>query len=344
MNRQQRLEEALRWFILCRDERRFGEWERRALIHWLRSSRDNMADYLLIAAWHVDIVRELDAQTLEASSANVVPLFDHVCLPAAPVPPAMKPAPSRTLISRRGMLAGAVAAGLSGVGFSALTSVINTRRSTVIDSGHVLRVPLNGGVMHAARNSRFEIDRRSAAQTVHLWAGQAAFELWGGVRTFTRVLTPWAEIAVAAARFGVLTLESMLQVAVAEGSVRVVTSDASLGEVVLTAGQKLTLRAGAVQVESIARAQAAREIAWTQGDLYFDGESLLEATATFNRFNELQIIPSPAIAHLSVGVHQCAVSDPQRFVDRFVADWDLSSRRSGNVVQIFKHEEVPEDP
>jgi ferric-dicitrate binding protein FerR (iron transport regulator) len=301
-----------------------------------------MADYLLVAAWYADIVRELDEQTPEASSAKVVPLFDHVCLPSAPVLPATEPTPARMLMSRRGMLAGAIAAGLSGFGLSELTSVINPTRPTVIDSGHVLRMPLNGGVMHAARNSLFEIDRRHAAQTVRLQAGQAAFQFWDGVRAITRVLTPWGEIAVAAARFWVLVLESMLVVTVAEGSVRVVSSEAHLGAMVLTAGQKLTIRAGDAQVASIAAGRTAREFAWTQGDLYFDGETLLEAAATFNRFNVLQISPSPALAHLSVGAHQCDLSDPQRFVARFVADWALASRTVDNVIHIYKRDEAPE--
>jgi len=63
----------------------------------------------------------------------------------------------------------------------------------------------------------------------------------------------------------------------------------------------------------------------------------------FNRFNQLRIEPSPDIAHLSVSSHRCALNDPQRFVDRFIAYWGLRSRRddTGQVIQIFGSDVTP---
>lgn len=338
MNRRKRIrkrtQEAAQWYFMCRNDEHFDRAHKRAFACWLRC-RENMAEYLRFAEWVASQERgDLTQRTPQARGENIVPLFDH---------PSAEPTPARNLISRRGVLA--AAAGFSGVYIagawitSPRTRVVSTRRSDVIASGHVQRVSVPGGVMHLARNSSLWID--DLGRTVHVLSGQAAFELAQGMRSITRVTTPFGKIAVAAARFGVVVAKSMAHVSVTEGDVRVVSSTADPVGTVLTAGRKLTLQPGVKHVPVIL-ANAQRELAWTQGDLYFTDETFGEAAAAFNRFNTLQIRPSATVAGLSIGAHHCSLSDPQRFINRYADAWGLASRREGDVIHIFTQDEAQE--
>jgi transmembrane sensor len=60
-------------------------------------------------------------------------------------------------------------------------------------------------------------------------------------------------------------------------------------------------RAGAREVQSIAPAEASRQLAWREGQVSFDGESLATAVAEINRHNRRQIvIDNPALAAMPV--------------------------------------------
>jgi ferric-dicitrate binding protein FerR (iron transport regulator) len=53
---------------------------------------------------------------------------------------------------------------------------------------------------------------------------------------------------------------------------------------VVTAGHELTIQRGG-PAQLIALRNVERKFEWTQGELYLDGETLLEVAAMFNRFN-----------------------------------------------------------
>jgi ferric-dicitrate binding protein FerR (iron transport regulator) len=355
MNEQKRTAQAVRWWCWwrgesCRGElqrktlfRRLCQWPRRWLFRrWLRSD-ENVAAFLSVAALDAVIERlDLPARTLKAVSAKIVPLFDEArgrvrSIASQPMRLTVAPQATRPL-TRRQMVA-ALTSVL--VGGGALIPVSRISSEDVIASGHVRLVALRDGIMHIPRNTLFRVHPIKQSHTVHLLAGQAAFHLWKGMHTSTLVTTPLAEIIAAAAKFIALVSDSQLEVGVAEGSVRVILSAFGLPDVVLRAGEQLTLHRGALPTQVIKRVDVERKLAWTRGIFYFDGETLAEAVATFNRFNELQIVASPELSGLTVPAHRCVLSDPQRFVERFAADWKLATRTEGKVIRIFKRDETP---
>lgn len=341
MNKQRLAYEAVQWVILCTDEPRLDERELQKLWRWLRRSKWHVIAFLEAARVHAKMERWRPMESTRAPRGNVIPLFGGTRRGPSKIPPAVnaiEPVKRPCLVSRRGVLAAMV----SGVTVAATVTIIgDTTSKDVIRSGHVLRVPLRDGLMHAARHSSYRIGGGPQAQTVHLMAGQAAFHLWAGARRSFIAQTPLCQIFVDAARFALVVMETMVELTVAEGTVRVVVpSDASSTGVTVAAGQQLVLRPGVLRPELVAVSDVEREFGWTRGELFFSGETIGEAAATFNRFNLVRIEPSPEVAHLSVGSQRCALDDPQRFVDRFVAareEWGLVSRRDegGKVIRIF---------
>ncbi|GFE83688.1 hypothetical protein GCM10011487_56880 [Steroidobacter agaridevorans] len=353
MNKDKRMEQAARWFILRRDDEIGGKlqrldwrrlWLRRAFRRWCRDE-ENVAAYIRIAAAHAVIERwERGEHAAEAVVSNVVPLFEEDRRrTSAPqrVMPSVEPAPAQAVMSRRRLAAALAGIAVGGIAGAALTKVIGSRREDVIASGHVLEVLLRDGVMHVARNSDYRLHPSSQAHIVHLLNGQAAFHLSPSMQSTTRVTAPLGDILAVAAEYAVLALDSLLVVTVVKGSVRVVSSLLSASEVVVNAGQKLTLRRGEVSSGSIVQVDARRELGWMQGDFHFDGESFGEAASSFNRFNETQIILSPAIARLTVPTHQCALTDPERFIERFAGDFNLEIRRDGKLIRVFERDIGP---
>jgi ferric-dicitrate binding protein FerR (iron transport regulator) len=354
MNNQKGMKAAIRWFIWWREETRRGELQRKTIFRrlcqwprhwlfrrWLRSD-ENVAAFLSVAAMHARIERsDLSERTLKTESAKIFPFIEEARargrrVASQPVMRAVERQATR-LVTRRQLVAA-----LTGVavGCGAVVPVRRLGPEDVIASGHVRLVALRDGIMHAARHTLFRVHPIEQAHTVHLLDGQAAFHLWKGVRTSTLVTTPLAEIIATAAKFVALASDSRLEIAVAEGSVRVVLSAFGLPEVVLRAGEQLTLHRG-VKPQPIVHVNAQRKLDWTRGIFFFNGETLGEAVATFNRFNELQIVASSELVGLRVGIHRCALSEPQRFVDRFVAEWKLATRTEGKVIRIFKPDAAP---
>lgn len=155
----------------------------------------------------------------------------------------------------------------------ALTVVRDSTSDDVVDSGHVRRVSLRDGVMHVARHALFRLQADAHAQTVHLSKGQAAFHLWTGSRVFTVVQTPLCEIVVAAARFSLVILESLVELTVMDGLVRVaLPAHASSPGIMVAAGEQVTLRPGLFRPDPIAVSNAERWFAWTRGELFFENE------------------------------------------------------------------------
>lgn len=350
---RKRSEKAAHWFIWRLDRARGGEvqhgklrqWVQRLLFgHWTRVD-ENREEYLAMAGVHAVLKRwDLDERKRESDTSNVVPLFDDErgCPRRSPeaTPCAQESAP-RIVMSRREMVAAALAGvTIAGVGAAALTRVIGTRREDVVATGHVLRVSLRDGLMHAARHTAFGLHPNDQAHTVFLHSGLAGFHLWRNPATPTHVTTMLGELFAAAARFYVLVLDSLVEITVAEGSVRVRSSLLNAAEVVVNAGQKLTLRPGGVLVQPIGLTHAKRGFAWTEGYFDFDGETFGEAAAAFNRFNELQIVLTPKAAGLIVASSRSPLNDPERFVRRIAEGLQLEVHLEGQRIQVFERDTV----
>jgi len=335
MKRWQRIEEAARWFLISRDQILYNEEQRQEHIRWLNASIKNVAAAIAVQMIHAQIVRRIFARnTLPAKTAKAPSV-----LGAVPMHPVIS---RRRLVAAFGAMSTVTVVGMFTDGaFSRFRST----REDVIASDHVLRVPLGAGVMHAARNSIFSLRPATRARTVHLHSGQAAFHLQPSTQLSTEIVTSIARVVADAAGLAVLMHDSLLEVTVAEGVAHVFPIASHIPQYVLRAGQQLRLRQDAATPPATMRVDAERELGWIQGDLYVDGgEKFGDIAATFNRFNELQIVPSPEVARLPVPAHQYPLSDPKGYVALLAQERMLVVRQEGKRILISKAEEGQEIP
>jgi transmembrane sensor len=113
-----------------------------------------------------------------------------------------------------------------------------------------------------------------------------------------------------------------VQVLVSDGRVAIGATDpmASTGAPVLpdsapqaAGGDSVEVGANSVIIKQQPRGYVTRKLAWTTGNISFDGETLTEAVREFNRYNRRRlVIIDPAIAQMKVG-GSFEAQDPESF-------------------------------
>lgn len=101
-----------------------------------------------------------------------------------------------------------------------------------------------------------------------------------------------------------LGADRALQVVVTEGRVAV-ENTAGAGDdasATVSAGERAVVNSGRVTVDRLGPTEAVRQLAWEVGELSFQGETLKDALAEFNRYNQRKLrVEDPAIADLQIG-------------------------------------------
>jgi len=177
--------------------------------------------------------------------------------------------------------------------------------------GEVRRIALEDGstmLLNTATEVAVQFSERQ--RNIRLIRGEALFEVaHDTARPFLVRVNDIAVRAVGTA-FAVRLEAAQVDVTVTEGIVEVAEPTTALGSNQATSAASLPKAqrvaanervviglAGAPEVRPIAPAEADRQLAWRQGLVSFDGESLQAAVAEINRHNRRQIvIDDPALA------------------------------------------------
>jgi transmembrane sensor len=143
--------------------------------------------------------------------------------------------------------------------------------------------------------------------------GEVLFEVAGGDHPLLRVTAGNVAVRAGASAFAVRMHDSEhVDVLVRQGTVQL---DAVQSSMVLSSHQIARVSPSGVVLETFPDADVSRKLAWTTGHLSFSGETLVEAIAEFNRYNERQlVIADPSIRGLTIGG-----KFPCKDVDGFVA-------------------------
>jgi len=159
-------------------------------------------------------------------------------------------------------------------------------------------------------NSEVRVRFTSSLRKVELLRGEASFEVTHDTsRPFIVSAGPTA-VRDVGTKFDVNRLEGAVEVTVDEGKVAVGSPallETKLDAVPmaipqLSAGQSAIANGGGVHLENLRQGDIARKLAWRNQMLVFDGDSLAEVIAQFNRYNKRQlVITDPALAALRIG-------------------------------------------
>jgi transmembrane sensor len=159
-------------------------------------------------------------------------------------------------------------------------------------------------------NSEVRVAFTAGLRRVELVRGEASFEVTHDTsRPFIVSAGPTAVRAVGT-KFDVNRLEGAVEVTVDEG--RVAIGSAAVLETKLdalptaiprlSAGQSAIAGGGGVELENLRQGDLARKLAWRNQMLVFDGDSLADVIAQFNRYNKRQlVITDPTLAALRIG-------------------------------------------
>lgn len=158
----------------------------------------------------------------------------------------------------------------------------------------------DGSVVRLNTGSSIEVALGKKERSIRLLRGEASFDVaHDTVRPFI-VDADGAKVRAVGTAFSVRLRADLAEVTVTQGVV-LVRDDQSAGRRV-TAGNAAAVRQGAIAVTPLAGRDIARRLAWQQGRLSFDGDTLAQAVEEFNRYRTSPIvIGDPALSGLRIG-------------------------------------------
>ena len=196
---------------------------------------------------------------------------------------------------RRRVLIGAIAAGLAasvGLGVHlARERTVRTRR------GEVRRLSMDDGseaVMNA--QTRMALRFSETQRRVDLQDGEAWFDVAKDAARPFVVSTPAAQVVAVGTAFSVRETGAATEVVVTEGTVRVTPANGG-SAILASAGETVRIDpARPARKDGLDPGRVRRRLAWREGLIMLDGETLAEAAAEFNRYNKRQIRVLPEVA------------------------------------------------
>jgi transmembrane sensor len=244
-----------------------------------------------------------------------------------------KPSSRPIWIRRKLMLAGAVlAAGLVGV---AVLMTGSHQYGTAL--GEIRQIPLSdGSVVAINTQSTVEVAMHSNMREVTLAHGEAWFQVAHDKRRPFIVSAGRIRVRAVGTAFSVRRHDDGADVQVTEGVVETWTVGEEDRRVQVAAGS----RAYVVEYETpkpiLAPVDIERSLAWREGHIVLEGETLDEAVAQFNRYNtEKLVISDPELAAEKL-VGQFRATDPQTFAGAVATTLGASIHEEGNTIRLSR--------
>jgi transmembrane sensor len=274
------------------------------------------------------------ALSLMSESAQALgPGFDPVAF-EAPGRPARSPLSRRQALAWAGGAAAVGALSALGVGVSAAGAVISTER------GEIRLAPLkDGSTVLLNTQTRIRVRYSRGERRVTLLRGEAYFSVARDEQRPFVVEVDGRRLSTAQAGFRVRKLDAdPVDVLVNQGRVDVagLNLTALASRVALTANTQLVLSGPTERPRPVGPEAVTRELAWRDGKLAFEGESLSQAAAAFGRYSDTRIqIRDPALAREPV-TGLFAANDPAGFSRAIARVFDAQVEQDGDRVVLTR--------
>jgi transmembrane sensor len=271
-------EDASRW-LARRDSEDWGDADEAALQSWLEQSTAHHVGFLrLEAAWHrADRLAALRRSYVAASGPRRF---------------------SRLTVQR--VAAALLAIAVLGGGVAYLWPDRNVYR-TNIGGRETVRLA-DGSKVELNTDTRLKAQIDTQQRIVVLDSGEAYFEVAHDPQRPFTVLAGRERIVDIGTKFSVRRDGNEVRVLVTEGRVRVEDTDGTTAlPVSAPRGTVVVASAEAVLVTRKPTEAIANELGWRRGMLIFSQESLGEAAAEFNRYNEKKVVVEGTAADLKIG-------------------------------------------
>ena len=178
---------------------------------------------------------------------------------------------------------------------------------------------------------RFAADGRN----VQLQRGRALFEVAPEPARPFAVIAAGRSIVAVGTHFDVNLVTDGLTVTLVEGQLEIGSQNSAAAPVRLESGQQYVERRGQVTIRTLGAASE-NAIAWRNGLVNFDDETLAEAAVIMNRYSDDQIvINDPTVASLRV-TGQFRAGDTQRFAATLTELHPLRSTTQTNQIELVR--------
>jgi len=289
--------------------------EQRELNTWLEADPRHRGAYVRARAHWVDLDRlaalhgPAPANLGTSADLKSAPRSDPASVfSSAPTPTPPPPAVAFPTLSRRHVLAASIAAiTVVGGGFSWIV-LRGGRERYMSDIGEVRRIALaDGSTMLLNTNTEVAVNLTPQQRDIQLVRGEALFEVAHDEARPFIVRANGTSVRAVGTAFAVRLEAAQVDVTVTEGVVEVASTaaadpfaastSASIVQRVSANERLVVTHTHAAPIRPIAPTEADRQLAWREGMVSFDGESLATAVAEINRHNRRQIvIDDPALA------------------------------------------------
>jgi transmembrane sensor len=235
--------------------------------------------------------------------------------------PRLVPGLAHSLYSRRAVLAAGSIGGLTAAGVGGLFFARSGTERIRTAIGEVRRVPLaDGSVAALNTSSGIAVQMKPEQRLVKLEDGEAWFQVSHDHRRPFVVEAGHVRVQAIGTAFSVRRRGAGADVLVTEGVVETWVAGHEVAHTRIAAGSKTFIadEVSAIKVVQ-ASAQIDRELAWRNGELSLNGETLGYAIGELNRYNERKLVIDDPVLSQEPLVGYFRTNDPENF-GRAVAD------------------------
>jgi len=242
-----------------------------------------------------------------------------------------KPSPRPIWIRRKLVFLGAaLAASLAGV-LLLLPGALHY--STGL--GQMLNVPLtDGSVVSLNTLSAVDVTMRAKAREITLVRGEAWFQVAHDVQRPFVVSAGRVRVRAVGTAFTVYRQDHGADVLVTEGVVETWTAGKEDQIVRVAAGSKAYVDEYDSAKLTLVTTDGARALAWREGQIVLEGETVKEAIAQFNRYNTIKLtVADSSLAEEKV-VGQFRATEPMRFAEAVSTILGATITQQGDTIQL----------
>jgi|SRR5579883_3305003 len=318
--RKRAAEEAAEWWVLLLGD--VSRAQREQYVKWLRESPLHVAEMLYVAHVH-GAVRQFErwdripTDTGEDSQSEIVTFH--------PTDRPESPAPDRAIRSpRRSRFLAAIAASLLVIASAgALLKYFSAGQQIQTGPGERRQIQLaDGSVVQMDPETLMRVQYEKRFRRVYLEEGRALFHVAKNVERPFLVRAYGTTVRAVGTAFAVEEGTSDVVVTVAEGKVAVLPAQQPQPAVIdgpaapsifLTADEQVTV-SDSGRAQPVRRVDSRRALAWAEGLLIFENDSVEYVVRQFNRYNRVQLrVSDPVLARRTIsGVF--SATDPESFV------------------------------
>ena len=263
--------------------------------------------------------------------------IDRAIAPATT--PVAEEAPVPATRSRRWVLAGAGSIAAA----AAVTAAIGLRGPSpdrvATGPGEIRRMPLaDGSIAAIDAESELRIALAKDARRIDLKRGQVWFQVAKDRQRPFIVDAGIAKVQAVGTAFSVTRTSAGVRIAVTEGRVAIWASAASGAVSILDAGEFAAFRSdGTAPVTGSAPSAIERSLAWREGEIALEGETLDEAVAAFNRYNQQQLVVRDAALGRERLVGLFQLNNPVGFATTLEATLDVEVTVTSSEISLSRN-------